>query len=81
MTLCKDGKVSVLCYITALVVSGLPQIFSVIQFDPFPNEIFHNVWIPHVFQFIILNILILLPFRGFTYQVSFIYFFKQFVTV
>ncbi|XP_043277373.1 protein-S-isoprenylcysteine O-methyltransferase [Venturia canescens] len=70
MSLCKDGKVSVFCYITALVVSSLPQILLLCGFDPFSNGIFHNVWILHVFQFIVLNILILFPFRGFTYQVA-----------
>ncbi|XP_063983742.1 protein-S-isoprenylcysteine O-methyltransferase [Diachasmimorpha longicaudata] len=70
MTLCKDGQISLGCFLAASVLVGLPEVLLRIEFDSYLHDLFRNIWFIHVFQFVFLNLLVLLAFRGFVYQVA-----------
>lgn len=67
--LCYDGKLSLFCFTVAAVIAVLPEVFLRLEFD-IPWAYFSNLWITHLFQFGLLNILLLLAFRGFSYEVN-----------
>lgn len=67
--LCYNGKLSLFCFTAAAVVAVLPEILLRLEFDV-PHTYFNNIWLTHLFQYIVLNVLVLLAFRGFSYQVA-----------
>ncbi|XP_031830185.1 isoprenylcysteine carboxylmethyltransferase ste14 [Nomia melanderi] len=67
--LCYDGKLSLFCFTVAALIAVLPEVFLRLEFD-IPWAYFSNLWITHLFQFGLLNILLLLAFRGFSYKVA-----------
>lgn len=72
MKLCRDGKISLGCFIIAAIIVGLPELLLSLKFTYF-RDIFDNIWFIHVFQYSLLNLLVLLAFKGFLYQVSKLY--------
>lgn len=75
MTLCRDGKISLVCYVSTAIVVGLPDIFSSLELNIYPLVDYLGVadstrfYLLHILQFLGLNFLAILSFRGFTYQV------------
>lgn len=67
--LCRDGTISLFCFITAGLISLLPELLFRLGFNIY-IEYFTNFWILHAVQYIFINILAFLAFRGFAYQVS-----------
>ncbi|XP_012221768.1 protein-S-isoprenylcysteine O-methyltransferase [Linepithema humile] len=67
--LCRDGIISLFCFITANLISFLPELLFRLGFNVH-SEYFTNVWILHALQYIFINILAFLAFRGFAYQVA-----------
>lgn len=67
--LCYDGKLSLFCFIVAALISILPEILLRLEFD-IPWAYHSNLCITHLFEFGLLNFLLLLAFRGFSYKVS-----------
>ncbi|KAK0176767.1 hypothetical protein PV328_000872 [Microctonus aethiopoides] len=70
MTLCRDGKISFVCFTIAAIIAGIPDILLRIEFNIYIHNLFSNIWIIHVFQLAFLNLLIFLAFKGFLYQVA-----------
>lgn len=75
MTLCRDGKISLVCYVSTAIVVGLPDIFSSLELNIYPLVDYLGAadstrfYLLHILQFLGLNFLAILSFRGFTYQV------------
>lgn len=67
--LIREGKISLFSFIISLIVSILPELLLRLEFDYYQQYI-ENIWILHALQIILLNFLIILTFRGFSYQVS-----------
>lgn len=67
--LCHEGKLSFLCFVAASVIAVLPEILFRLEFD-IPVLYFRNIWLTHFFQYGSLNLLLVLAFRGFSYQVA-----------
>ena len=67
--LCYDGKLSLFCFIVAALIAVLPEVLLRLEFDV-PQTYFHNIWFTHLFQYGFLNCLLILVFRGFSYQVA-----------
>ncbi|XP_076652505.1 isoprenylcysteine carboxylmethyltransferase ste14 [Halictus rubicundus] len=67
--LCYDGKISLFSFVVAGLVAVLPELFLRLEFDVY-RRYFSNVWFMHLFQFGLLNFLLLFTFRGFTYKVA-----------
>ncbi|XP_051163391.1 protein-S-isoprenylcysteine O-methyltransferase [Leptopilina boulardi] len=67
--LIREGKISLFSFIISLIVSILPELLLRLEFDYYQQYI-ENIWILHALQFILLNFLIILTFRGFSYQVA-----------
>ncbi|XP_034945982.1 protein-S-isoprenylcysteine O-methyltransferase [Chelonus insularis] len=70
MTLCREGKISLGCFVTAIIIASVPEIVLRIEFNSYVHEVFKHTWFIHIFQFIFLNTLIFLFFQGFLYQVT-----------
>ena len=66
--LCYNGKLSFFCFIAAGLIAILPEVLLRLEFNVF-QEYFNNIWFTHLFQYGFLNILVLLAFRDFAYQV------------
>nr|XP_034185311.1 protein-S-isoprenylcysteine O-methyltransferase [Osmia lignaria] len=64
-----DGKLSLFCFTAAAVIAVLPEIVLRLEFD-IPDAYFSNIWLTHLFQYGVLNLLLILAFRGFSYQVA-----------
>ena len=64
-----DGKLSLFCFTAAAVIAVLPEILLRLEFD-IPDAYFSNIWLTHLFQYGVLNLLLILAFRGFSYQVA-----------
>lgn len=69
--LCYDGKVSICCFTLAGLIAVLPEILLRLELD-IPRAYFNKIWLTHLFQYGLLNFPLLLAFRGFTYQVTYI---------
>lgn len=69
--LCSDGILSLFCFIAAGLISFLPELLLRLQFDIYVIY-FTNIWYLHITQYILINVLACLAFRGFAYQVSFL---------
>ncbi|XP_060829484.1 protein-S-isoprenylcysteine O-methyltransferase [Bombus pascuorum] len=67
--LCYNGKLSFFCFIAASLIAILPEVLLRLEFNVF-QEYFNNIWFTHLFQYGFLNILVLLAFRDFAYQVA-----------
>lgn len=67
--LCRDGKLSLVCFNVALVIALLPELFLRLELD-IHTRYFENIWFVHTLQYGLLNLLILLVFRSFEYQVA-----------
>ncbi|XP_076237243.1 isoprenylcysteine carboxylmethyltransferase ste14 [Calliopsis andreniformis] len=67
--LCYDGKLSLFSFSVAAVIAVIPEILLKLEFDV-PRTYFNNIWLAHLFQYGSLNFLLLLAFRGFSYQVA-----------
>lgn len=67
--LCRDGTVSLLCFIVASFISLFPEFLSKLGLDIYASY-FANVWLLHGVQYIVINALAFLAFRDFSYQVS-----------
>ncbi|XP_032663601.1 protein-S-isoprenylcysteine O-methyltransferase [Odontomachus brunneus] len=67
--LCRDGMISLICFIVASLVSLLPEILSKLGLDIYASY-FTSVWLLYAVQYIVINILIFLIFRDFAYQVA-----------
>ncbi|XP_016769299.2 protein-S-isoprenylcysteine O-methyltransferase [Apis mellifera] len=67
--LCYDGKLSFFCFIFTGLIAVLSEILLRLEFDIF-RTYFNNIWLMHLFQYGLLNILLLLVFYGFSYQVA-----------
>ncbi|XP_043260006.1 protein-S-isoprenylcysteine O-methyltransferase [Colletes gigas] len=67
--LCYDGKLSLCCFTLAGIIAVLPEIFLRLEFE-IPSTYFSNIWLTHFFQYGFLNFLLLLAFRGISYQVA-----------
>ncbi|XP_017876011.1 protein-S-isoprenylcysteine O-methyltransferase [Ceratina calcarata] len=67
--LCYDGKLSLFCFTAASLIAILPEVLLRLEFDV-PQAYFNKIWLTHLFQYGFLNILLLLAFRGFSYQVA-----------
>lgn len=67
--LCYDGKLSFFCFIVAAVIAILPEVLLRLELNVL-QVYFNNVWLTHLFQLGFLNILLLLTFCGFAYQVA-----------
>lgn len=65
----REGKLSLFCFGVASIFSVLPEILLRLEFDV-PVAYFRNIWLTHFFQFAFLNVLLILSFRGFLYQVA-----------
>lgn len=70
--LCYDGKLSLFCFTAAGIITVLPEILLRLEYD-IPRTYFANVWLTNVFQYGLLNVFLLLAFRGFSYQVIYSY--------
>lgn len=66
-----DGKLSLFCFTAAAVIAVLPEILLRLEFD-IPDAYFSNIWLTHLFQYGVLNLLLILAFRGFSYQVIYV---------
>lgn len=69
MILCRDGALSLLCFIAAGLISLSPELQFRLEFNIYARY-FTNTWLLHAAQYVLVNVLALLAFRGFTYQVS-----------
>ena len=69
MKLCTDGKISFICYVSAAFVAGMPKLLSILGFNAYPHDIFRSTLFIHVFQFAVLNVILILACGGFAYQV------------
>lgn len=69
--LCYDGKLSLVCFSVAAVIAAVPEILLKLEFDV-PGAYFNNIWLTHIFQYGSLNFMLLLAFRGFSYQVNYL---------
>nr|XP_033327413.1 protein-S-isoprenylcysteine O-methyltransferase [Megalopta genalis] len=67
--LCYDGKISLLCFIVAGIVASLPGVLLRLELDVY-RLYFSNVWLLHLFQYALLNFILLFAFRDFTYKVA-----------
>lgn len=68
--LCREGKISLFCFVVTCIVALVPEVLSSIGYHAYV-EIFRNSWwYMHMIQYSILNVILLLIFRGFDYQVS-----------
>ncbi|KAL6257614.1 hypothetical protein P5V15_011191 [Pogonomyrmex californicus] len=67
--LCRDGAVSLLCFIVTSLVCFFPELQFRLGFNIYAAY-FTNIWLPHVMQYILINVFAFLIFRGFTYQVA-----------
>lgn len=66
--LCRDGILSLCCFITAGLISLLSELAFRLGFDVY-TVYFANTWSLHALQYIFINVIALLAFRGFAYQV------------
>ncbi|XP_012261192.2 protein-S-isoprenylcysteine O-methyltransferase [Athalia rosae] len=67
--LCYEGKVSVFTFFTGVVFALLPKFLFRLQFETYALY-FQSVWLTYVALYVLLNFLIVITFRGFTYQVA-----------
>lgn len=67
--LCRDGVLSLLCFIAAGLLSFFPELQFRLEFNIYVAY-FSNIWLLHATQYILINVLALLTFRGFAYQVA-----------
>lgn len=67
--LCRDGTVSLVCFIVASVISLLPEFLSKLELDIYASY-FTSVWLLHAVQYIVINVFAFLVYRDFSYQVS-----------
>ncbi|XP_029675132.1 LOW QUALITY PROTEIN: protein-S-isoprenylcysteine O-methyltransferase [Formica exsecta] len=67
--LCSDGILSLFCFITAGLISFLPELLLRLELDIYVVY-FTNIWYLHIIQYILINVLACLAFRGFAYQVA-----------
>ncbi|XP_072758595.1 protein-S-isoprenylcysteine O-methyltransferase [Anoplolepis gracilipes] len=67
--LCNDGILSLFCFIAAGLISVLPEILFRLELDIYVVCI-TNIWFLHILQYIVINVLAYLAFRGFAYQVA-----------
>lgn len=67
--LCSDGILSLFCFIAAGLISLLPELLFRLEFDIYVVP-FTNIWFLHTVQYILINVLGRLAFRGFAYQVA-----------
>ncbi|KAL0102150.1 hypothetical protein PUN28_018584 [Cardiocondyla obscurior] len=67
--LCRDGTLSLLCFVTAGILSLFPELQFRLGFNIYAAY-FTNIWLPHAVQYIFINVLAFLAFRNFTYQVA-----------
>lgn len=67
--LCYSGKLSLFFFSASCLIAILPEVLLRLEFDA-PQAYFNNIWLRHLFQYGFLNVLILLAYRGFPYQVA-----------
>lgn len=67
--LCQEGKISVYTFVTGVIFAILPKFFFRLQFEPY-TLYFQNVWLTYVVLYVLLNFLIRIAFREYTYRVS-----------
>ncbi|XP_020284907.1 protein-S-isoprenylcysteine O-methyltransferase [Pseudomyrmex gracilis] len=67
--LCRDGILSLCCFIAAGLISLLPELAFRLGFDVY-TVYFTDTWSLHAAQYIFINVIALLAFRGFAYQVA-----------
>lgn len=67
--LCRDGTLSLVCFIVAGLTSLLPEFLSRLEVDIYASY-FTSIWLLHAVQYIVINVLAFLVFRDFSYQVS-----------
>lgn len=67
--LSREGKLSFLCFSAASIFAVVPEILLRLEFDV-PIAYCRNIWLTHLFQYVLLNLLLILSFRGFSYQVA-----------
>lgn len=67
--LCHEGKISVYTFLTGVIFALLPKFLFRLQFEAY-TLYFQNVWLTYVVLYVLLNFLIIIAFRGFTYQVA-----------
>ncbi|XP_011265224.1 protein-S-isoprenylcysteine O-methyltransferase isoform X2 [Camponotus floridanus] len=67
--LCSDGILSLFCFIAASLISLLPELLFRLELDIY-IVYFTNIWFLHIIQYIFINVLAYLAFRGFAYQVA-----------
>lgn len=69
MMLCRDGALSLFCFIAAGLISLFPELQFRLEFNIYAAY-FTNIWLLHAAQYVLINIFALLAFHGFSYQVS-----------
>ena len=67
--MCREGALSLFCFIIAGLISLFPELQFRLGFDVYVAY-FTNIWLLHAVQYILINVSALLAFRGFAYQVS-----------
>ncbi|XP_024875323.1 protein-S-isoprenylcysteine O-methyltransferase [Temnothorax curvispinosus] len=67
--LCRDGVLSLFCFIAACSISLFPELQFRLGFNIYVTY-FTNIWLLHAVQYVLINVLALLAFRGFAYQVA-----------
>ncbi|XP_011864500.1 PREDICTED: protein-S-isoprenylcysteine O-methyltransferase [Vollenhovia emeryi] len=67
--LCRDGAVSLFCFIAAALISLSPELQCRLGFNIYAAY-FTNIWSLHAVQYVSINVLALLALRGFAYQVA-----------
>ncbi|XP_011685089.1 PREDICTED: protein-S-isoprenylcysteine O-methyltransferase [Wasmannia auropunctata] len=67
--LCRDGALSLFCFIAAGLISLSPELQFRLGFNIYAAN-FSNIWLLHAIQYILINVSALLAFRGFAYQVA-----------
>ncbi|CAL7942477.1 unnamed protein product [Xylocopa violacea] len=67
--LCYYGKLSIFCFIVACSIAVLPEVLSWFKLNV-PEIYVNTIWFTHLVQYGVLNIPLLIVFRGFSYQVA-----------
>lgn len=67
--LCRDGTISLYCFIAAALISFLPQLLLKLGLDGYLSYL-ANIWLVYAVQYIIMNALALQLFHDFAYQVA-----------
>ncbi|XP_018315164.1 protein-S-isoprenylcysteine O-methyltransferase [Mycetomoellerius zeteki] len=67
--LCREGVLSLFCFIAAGLISLFPELQFRLGFDIYVAYC-TNIWLLHAVQYILINVSALLAFRGFAYQVA-----------